>query len=287
VAISLAADCFERATLYCDPAREAVLSWNTRAPGGELYVQILRAHQADGSWLPHAHWSVTGRHSFSAKDGGTIIETDVLQTQQPFDGVRIHAQGVPFDRLALATPEPNPPSTAARQRAIELNVPARSQFVIETERGWCSPASLSMVHAFFGHDLDVATTARAVFDSAYNGTGNWSFNVAFSGSLGLQAFVAYLRNLDHARRFIEHGVPVVLSYSWRGQELPGAPLEHSDGHLAVLRGFDAKGNCLINDPAHDAVRVTYPRDAIEHIWLRNKGVAYLVAPPQLDLAPML
>jgi len=161
-------------------------------------------------------------------------------------------------------------------------VPARSQYV-NAERGWCSPASLSMVHAFFGHDLDVASTARAIFDSAYNGTGNWAFNVAFSGELGLQGVVAYLRNLDHARAFLERGVPVILSYSWRNGELPGAPLDHSDGHIVVLRGFDKDGNPLINDPAHDAIRVTYPREDIEHVWLRNQGVSYIIAPTDIPL----
>jgi len=279
--LTLAGACSEDATLYCEPAREAIVSWNTRAASGELYIQLLRAHQPDGSWLPYAHWSATGRHSFSAKDGDTVIETDVLRTQRPFDGVRIHAKGVEFHRVALATPLRNAPSNPAGT-PIELDVPARSQYVND-ERGWCSPASLSMVHAFFGADHDVASTARAIFDGAYNGTGNWAFNVAFSGELGFQAVVGYLRNLEHAREFLECGVPVIMSYSWRSGELPGAPLEHSDGHIVVLRGFDAKGNCLINDPAQNAVRVAYPREAIERIWMRNKGISYIVAPPDLPL----
>jgi len=286
IPVTLSGACFEDATLYCEPTREAIVSWNTSAPCGELYVQILRAHRPDGSWLPHAHWSSTGRHSFSAKDRDTVIETDVLRTQLPFDGVRVHAKDVQFDRVALATPVQNGPSRATHAPALELDVPRRSQYVGD-ERGWCSPASLSMVHAFFGCDLDVATTARAVFDYAYNGTGNWAFNVAFSGALGLQAVVAYLRNFDQARRLLELDVPVILSYSWRSGELPGAPLAHSDGHMAVLRGFDRDGNCLLNDPAHEAVRVTYPRQELEHIWLRNKGVSYIVAPRELSLAALL
>ncbi|MBV8689432.1 MAG: C39 family peptidase [Candidatus Eremiobacteraeota bacterium] len=273
---------FEDATLYCEPAREAIISWNTRMPSGELYVQLLRAHQPDGSWLPHAHWSASGRHSFSAKDGDTVIETDVLRTQQPFDGVRVHAKGVEFDRIALATPARNGASTKSNEPAIALDVPLRSQYVND-ERGWCSPASLSMVHAYFGHDYDVATTARSVFDYAYNGTGNWAFNVAFSGELGLQGVVAYLSSLEHARSFLEQRIPLILSYSWRRGELPGAPLEHSDGHIVVLRGFDAQGDCLVNDPAQHEIRVTYPREALEHIWLRNKGVCYIVAPPEVAL----
>jgi hypothetical protein len=163
-----------------------------------------------------------------------------------------------------------------------LDVPARSQYVVEEERGWCSPTALSMLHAYFGLDHDVATTARAVFDRAYNGTGNWSFNVAYSGSLGLRAAVVYLRNLEHAQRFIQAGIPLAISYSWKAGELPGAPIEHSDGHLVVLSGFTANGDCAVNDPAAPHVRMVYPRASIDSIWQRNMGIAYAVAPAGLD-----
>lgn len=254
-----------------------MLSWNTQAPEGELFVRILRAHQPHSPWLPHAKWSRTGRHSFSAKDHDVIIETDVITSAQPFDGIEVAAQGVAFALLALATPVRNAPSATYAKPGLRLEVPERSQYVQE-ERGWCSPAALAMINAFYGHDIDVASTARGVFDFAYNGTGNWAFNTAFSGSLGLRAVVAYLRNLDHAARFLTRGIPLALSYSWSGDELPGAPVEHSDGHLVTLCGFDASGDCIINDPAAPGVRVLYPRGAIENIWLRNKGVAYVVAP---------
>ena len=144
-----------------------------------------------------------------------------------------------------------------------------------------------MLNAYFGLDYDVQATARAVFDRAYNGTGNWSFNAAFSGSLGLRAAVVYLRNLEHAQRFIEAGIPIAISYSWSRDELPGAPVEHSDGHLVVLCGFTANGDCAINDPAASNVRAVYPRDAIERIWQRNNGVAYAVAPVGLDFVSIV
>jgi len=264
--------------LFCETAREAVLSWNTLAPEGELFVRILRAHQPDSDWLPHAKWSRTGRHSFSAKDHDLIIETDVVRSSQPFDGMEVTAQGVDFALLALATPTYNTPSAGYAKSGIKLDVPLRTQYV-EQERGWCSPAALSMLNAFHGHDIDVAATARSVFDFAYNGTGNWAFNTAFSGTLGLRAVVAYLRNLDHAAHFLARGIPLGLSYSWNGDELPGAPIEHSDGHLVALCGFNDNGDCLINDPAAPGVAVVYPRAAIENIWQRNKGIAYIVAPP--------
>lgn len=255
-----------------------MLSWNTQTPEGELFVRILRAHQPDSPWLPHAKWSRTGRHSFSAKDHDVIIETDVITSGQPFDGIEAGAQGVDFALLALATPAYNTSSAPYSKPGFQLDVQELSQYVQE-ERGWCSPAALAMINAFHGHDIDVASTARGVFDFAYNGTGNWAFNAAFSGSLGLRAVVAYLRNLDHAASFLARGIPLALSYSWAGDELLGAPLEHSEGHLAVLCGFTDGGDCIVNDPAAPDVRVVYPRAALEKIWLRNKGVAYVVAPP--------
>ena len=177
---------------------------------------------------------------------------------------------------------------------------------IESDAGLHQPRSPSLVYcvrggtsstrasAAYGSDgcarsgaekynaLNSTPSARAVFDGAYNGTGNWTFNVAFSGSLGLRAAVVHVRNLEHAQRFIERGIPLAISYSWKEGELPGAPLEHSDGHLAVLCGFTANGDCAMNDPAAPNVRVVYPRGSIEAIWQRNHGVAYAVAPAGLD-----
>ncbi len=247
----------------------------------------MRAHQPDSPWLPHAKWTSTGRHSFSAKDKDVVIETDVITASQPFDGIEVRAEAVAFDLLALATPTSTIPSNTYTREALELPVPTRSQYVVDGERGWCSAATLCMLHTFYGSDAGVERTAQSVFDSAYNGTGNWAFNVALSGALGLSGVVAYLRNLDHAATFLAHGIPLGLSYSWGGDELPGAPLVHSDGHLVVLRGFTSSGDCIVNDPAAKGVRMVYPREALERVWLRNKGVAFIVARPDIDVETLI
>lgn len=275
------------ATLYFEPAREGVLSWNTFSESGLLEFRLLRAHAPATPWLAHAEWSAEGRRSFSAAHEDVTVEVDVIRTLLPFDGVEVRAPGVEFKAIAFATPVRNEPSMPYMGEARILDVPARSQYVVEGERGWCSASSLSMLNAYHGIDYDVPATARSVFDRAYNGTGNWSFNVAFSGNLGLRAAVVYLRNLDHAQRLIEAGIPIAISYSWTGGELPGAPLEHSDGHLVVLRGFTANGDCAVNDPAAPNVRVVYPRAALERVWLRNKGVAYAIAPVGLDFVSIV
>lgn len=285
--LTLKSDVSEIVTLGFEPAWEGVLSWNTFSESGSISFRLLRAGVAATPWLQHVEWSAEGRQSFSPQHEDVRVDTDVIRSTQPFDGIEVRAPGVAFNLIGFASPVHNSPSLPYIGNARILDVPARSQFIVEGERGWCSPTSLSMLNAYFGLDYTVQDTARAVFDRAYNGTGNWSFNAAFSGSLGLRAAVVYLRNLDQAQRLIEAGIPVAISYSWKGDELPGAPIDHSDGHLVVLTGFTANGDCAINDPAASNLRVVYPRASIEHIWQRNKGVTYAVAPAGLDFVSIV
>ncbi len=268
------------ATLRFEATRSGVISWNTFAPEGKLRFRLMRAGAPASNWYDYAEWHPSGRKSFSAASDreGIRVDTDIIQADQPFDGIELLAEDVDFNLLAFAAPVRTTPSLPYAREALILDVPAYSQFVVDGVRTWCSPTSLAMVNSYHGVGGTVEDTARAVMDRAYNGTGNWSFNVAYSGSLGLRAVVAHLANLDHAQRLIERNLPVVLSYSWRDGELPGAPLEHSEGHLVVLCGFTSSGDCAVNDPAAPGVRVVYPRSAIEALWQRNNGVAYVIAP---------
>ncbi len=280
-------DAQESARLQFEPVRGGVLSWNTLAASGGIEFRLLRAGVPDTPWLDYAEWHPSGSKSFSPDQDGIHVEVDTISAEPLFDGIDVRARDVYFAMVAFSSPSQPRPSLPFARSPVILDVPVRSQYVTENERGWCSPASLSMIHAYYGLDVSVEETARAVFDRAYNGTGNWSFNVAFSGSLGLRGVVGHLRNLDHAQRLIERNVPIAISYSWRDGELPGAPLERSDGHLAVLCGFTANGDCVLNDPAARSVRAVYPRAAIEAIWQRNAGVAYVIAPVGIEYADVL
>ncbi|HEY1977191.1 MAG TPA: C39 family peptidase [Candidatus Baltobacteraceae bacterium] len=277
----------ESARLLLTPSRGGVLSWNTFAPAGRIEFRLLQAHAPATSWMNFAEWHPTGSKSFSPDGGGVHVDVDVLSCDRLFDGIEVRAREVEFNLVAFSAPGRPVPSLPYARGAHILDVPTRSQYVKEGERGWCSAASLSMVNAYHGVDVSVEDTARAIFDRAYNGTGNWSFNAAFSGSLGLRAVVGHFRNLDHAQRLIERNLPLVLSYSWAPGELPGAPIERSDGHLVVLTGFTSTGDCAVNDPAAPHVRAVYPRAAIERIWQRNNGVAFVIAPAGIDYADVL
>jgi hypothetical protein len=274
----------ESARLSFEPTRSGVLSWNTHTESGRLAFRVLRAGHPASDWLDHSEWRPTGAKSFSPEHEGTRADVDVVRATQPFDGIEVRARDVRFDLLAFSSPVRLRPSLPYARDALILDVPVRSQYAsTEGERGWCSPASLSMIHAFHAIDQPVEHTAREVFDRAYNGTGNWAFNVAYSGRLGLRGIVAHLANLDHAQRLIERNLPLAISYSWRDGELPGAPLDRSDGHLAVLCGFTRDGDCAVNDPAAPNVRVVYPRAALEYVWQRNEGVAYPIGLEYADV----
>jgi hypothetical protein len=277
----------ERGRLRFAPVRTGVLSWNTHAEEGRIAFRLLRAGTPDGDWLDHSRWEPGGSTSISATHKGTSVNVDVITAELPFDGIEVSAPGVRFDLIAFSAPV-GPRSHEPAGGAFILDVPQISQYAgARDQRGWCSPTSVAMIHAYHGIVEPLEEVAREVFDRAYNGTGNWSFNVAYSGRIGLRGVVAHLAGFEHARRLVERNLPLAISYSWAEGELDGAPLPHSDGHLAVLCGFTANGDCVLNDPAHPALRVVYPRAQLERLWLRNQGVAYVIAPVGIEYADVL
>jgi hypothetical protein len=268
-----------QALLRVAAATRAVVSWNSDARSGGL---ALAVHRADGSVaepLPYVRWSPRDRRSLDGADAKTRIAVDVVRSDVPFSGISV-TSSVPLDAIAVATPPSSPGRLDAPRRVAPLDVPALSQkvgFVAESAHRWCSPTALAMLLRYHGVAADVATVARAVHDDSYGGTGNWAFNVAYAGSRGLRAVVAYLQGLDHVAAFLEAGLPVAISIAWQRDELPGGPLPHSEGHLIVVRGLNPNV-AIVNDPAHPAVATRYPRAPLDRVFRAHGGVAYLVAP---------
>ncbi|HYZ17650.1 MAG TPA: C39 family peptidase [Candidatus Acidoferrum sp.] len=268
-----------QALLRIPPATRALVSWNGNAPSGGI---ALAVHRTDGSIaepLLYARWSPEERRSLDGGDAHTRIAVDVVRSEIPFSGIGVTST-VELDALAVSIPPPDDARVAVRRRVAVLDVPAFSQTVAghpESTRAWCSPASLAMLLRYHGIKVDVATVARAVFDASYDGTGNWAFNVAYAGARGLRGVVSYLRGLDHVAAFVEASLPVAISIAWNANELPGAPREHSDGHLIVVRGFEPS-SVLVNDPAQPTVVTRYDRAALDRAFRGHGSVAYLVAP---------
>ncbi|GAA4830886.1 C39 family peptidase [Kitasatospora terrestris] len=187
-----------------------------------------------------------------------------------------------------------------------LDVPRRSQEVHTGHcpqydgggEAWAGPACTAMLTAYFGrgpaaddltwldpHDPapDVDFTARAVYDYAYRGCGNWAFNAAYPARWGLLGLVTRLRSLAELERFILAGIPVATAQAARSSELGGYT---SAGNIMVVCGFTPHGDVVVNDPlspTDETVRRTYPRTDFERVWLTGGGVVYLLHPPDHPL----
>ena len=144
-----------------------------------------------------------------------------------------------------------------------------------------------MISLYWGIDAGpceprVRAAVAGVYDWVYDGHGNWPFNTAYAASRGLEAYVARFTSLDQVEPWVEAGVPVIVSFAWGKNDLDGATIPASNGHLAVLVGFDGSGNPIINDPdaaSDDDVQRTYDRTQFETQWLKSSGgTVYLIYP---------
>lgn len=236
------------------------------------------------------------RRSFSEHDGDVRIAVDTIRADRPLCGLHLECD-VPPAALFVATRgwEAHVAVLGGELLAseIDLDVPPLSQYAALDDAppelrakhdALCSPTALTMLLRYYGIAADILSTAAAVYDRAYNGTGNWAFNVAYASRLGLVGCVAYLRDLNHARALLDAGIPLALSIAWEPGELPGAASSRSDGHLVVLRGFSAEGDPLVNDPARPDLRARYPRAAFAAAWLGHGGAAYVLTPPPFPAA---
>lgn len=182
-----------------------------------------------------------------------------------------------------------------------LNVPRSSQMIHRGEypsyggggEAWCSPTTASMLLRFWGvgpsatdyafakkyDDPWVDHAAVNSYDRTYEGTGNWSFTMAYAGRYA-DAYVARIHSLRDAERLIRAGIPVGAAIAYGSGQLDGAPLRSTRGHLVAVVGFTEDGKVVVNDPAATSnanVRRTYTRSQFERAWLGGSGgIAYVV-----------
>lgn len=204
-----------------------------------------------------------------------------------------------------------PTSDPILRHKVQLDVPQFSQNIHKGEYPkfggggavWCSPTSTTMVQYSWGKryqvkkrdlrgieapngDPQVDYAAMHTWDYAYDGAGNWPFNAAYASTYGLDSFVTRLRSLAEIERFVDAGIPVVVSIAFTKEEMPEAGYE-TDGHLMVVRGFTADGDPILNDPASDTnkgVYNVYTRENFERAWQKaSDGIVYIYHPHNVDL----
>ncbi|HET7070173.1 MAG TPA: C39 family peptidase [Nocardioides sp.] len=274
---------------------ELVASWTADTPPESyITVSVLDDHKVHqfGAWSSGERPEARRSHD---RADDPEIDVDIWRPKGGAERyvlfVRMwRAPGTPGPRLrsvgAVVSAGPVRTGTSSPLRRVErvLDVPRLSQMNWKElgGNGWCSPTSVSMVLAHGGTlppttdtgTVDIPRAAREVFDPAYDGTGNWSFNTAWAATLADHAFITRLHDLRDAERFVDVGIPLVASIAYRPGGLKGAPTHGTDGHLVVIRGFTETGDVVTNDPGAPtdrSVRRTYDRGQFERAWLDGSG----------------
>ncbi|HMP84641.1 MAG TPA: peptidase C39 family protein [Verrucomicrobiota bacterium] len=281
---------------------ELIVSWNVRMPTNAGLRVEARANYADYKtrYYTMGLWSVAGsshprQSATGQKDNDGDVLTDTLVLKKPADrfqlrltlngdgrnDVKLTLVGVSLlGSTSLATP--SSPNQKAWGKIIP--VPERSQMAHPDGEKLCSPTAVSMLLGFWSNklkrpelDRDVPEIAAAVFDPNWPGMGNWSFNMAYAGSMaGMRGYVARLNNVRELEDWIAEGVPVGISVCYN--RLRGKSREPS-GHIVVCCGFTENGDVIVNDPGTSKNgRKTFPRANLIDAWSYSKNTVYLVHP---------
>lgn len=286
---------------------EAIPSWQANTPPG-TWTEIEMSALVDGVWTK---WYTLGawmegdqpfqRHSIVGQsDASGYVATDTLILDKSATAVKARVNLYTTDPAVTPTLRKfgftfsNGTDTAgavpSNGLTSALDVPKRSQMVFpDGGEVWCSPTSTSMVMAYWANvtgnsalNIPVPTVVQGVWDYRYDGAGNWPFNTAYASSFGLDGKVVRMSSLAEVQQWTAAGVPVIASIAYKKGALDNSPIPSTDGHLLVIRGFDAAGNVLTNDPAaasDEGVTITYNRLQFEKAWLNNSnGTTYLIYP---------
>ncbi len=269
---------------------DLVASWHADTTGGS-WIEVDVQARGERRWHHLGHWQKgpRPRHRTSV-DNDPEVDTDTWRPSGRAAAYRLRVTLHPstagrapilgrVGAVASAGEVPGTTSEPLRRVKRVLDVPRLSQMAWAEVggKGWCSPTSVSMVLAHAGglpSATDIPAAAREVFDTAYDGTGNWSFNTAWAATLTGHAFVTRLHDLRGAERLVDSGIPVVASVAYPPRGLKGAPTHGTDGHLVVIRGFTDTGDVVTNDPGaptERSVRRTYDRGKFERAWLDGSG----------------
>lgn len=307
------------------PAAELVASWIARTPPGSWLEVELQARTEAGTltrWYCLGRWAEhdgdVHRTSLPGQgDGDADVAVDTLVARRPLTafrarltlygtGARVELLNVMASTAMEQHPRASEPTTSRSLDVPRFSQKAHTGHFPQWDGGgenWCSPTSVAMVMAYWGtgpkpDELDwvppgdpcplVDHAAAGMYDHSYQGTGNWPFSLAYAGRFGLTGCVTRLRSLTELERFIDAGIPVITSQSFKDHELPGAGYGTS-GHLLVVSGFTPSGDVIVNDPAaprDSDVRRVYPRAAFDNVWRRSSGsggIVYVIHPPEIDL----
>jgi len=286
---------------------EVVLSWNAQldqdsylsVEARAIYPEAGTKYFTLGLWSknPARHPRQSVAHQGSA-DGDVSTDTLVLRRPAERLQIRVTVTGESSARTALkfvgisladtnAPPSELPPNQQAWGKLI--SVPERTQMVYPNGKTLCSPTTVSMLMGYWAQtlkrselDSSVPQIVDAIYDSQWQGAGNWPFNMAYAGSFpGMRAYVSRLADVSELESWIAQQLPVGLSVDYDRLRAKGPG---PNGHLVVLVGFTKQGDPIINDPGtSEHVRKVFPRKSLIDAWACSHNTVYLVYPQNAAL----
>ena len=287
---------------------EVVVSWNADLPedaylevaAQAIYPQVTTKYYSLGVWSKN---STRGpRHSQAGqKDADADVSTDTLLLRRPAKDLQVRLtiskpgksskKTLRFLGISLAdsnaTPAPLPPCQEAWGKTVP--VPERTQMIYPNGSALCSPTTVSMILGYWAKtlhrpslDRPVPQVAEAIYDTVWQGTGNWPFNMAYAGSFSqIRAYVSRLSDVAELEAWIARSLPVGLSLDYDRLRAKGPG---PNGHLVVLVGFTETGDPIINDPGtSEHVRKIFPRKNLIDAWACSRNTVYLIYPENATL----
>lgn len=293
------------------PVRECTGSWNiTGGHNGWAEIYLRGADETGWTlWYPLAFWapsgSYVGRFSFSGtEDDAGAVKADYLSFKHPAAKLQMKIRcgsmrtgGVPkinAAHLSWSTERPQSAEGMAPEAYGKVDIqglaPHSQQVYKDGGKVWCSPTCLSMVLKHYRRsnaspEACVREAVSGCWDPIEECHGNWNFNTAWTSSLGYGSFVRRHTRLSQLQGYLERGIPIPMSVSFNngeGRPLANAPIEKTNGHIILLKGFDGEGGALVFDPAansDDEVPRTYSCRELEARWLEASGGACYVVMP--------
>jgi len=162
----------------------------------------------------------------------------------------------------------------------EVNPISQMEQKSPERRRICSPTSLCMALQKLGQEVSLPHVMAEVHDGFANVYGNWLFNVFHAGTYpGIEAYARRFSRLEELKDFVTDQSCVLASIAFEENELPGAALTHTTGHLVLIQGWQ-KNQILVADPAAPnagSVCRAYGKTEFARAWLeRKQGISYIV-----------
>ncbi len=265
------------------PFSELVASWNSKtSPDCDIEVKIRVQSSQWSKWLSYGKWIDQGMNIGSISnqsDDVAKISIDEIICKEKCEAFQFKVvltsknESSPKLRNLYVSLNSNATKRPYNISDIDIEVPTISQMEIPSiGKIICSPTALSMVMNYYGMNTEVIDTSQGCFDNGAGIYGNWSYNVAYAGERGLDAYVKYCNSADDLMKHIQMGIPLVASIKTKDKdELTNAPQAYPSGHLIVIRGFlkGEKDYIIVNDPAAksvDAVKIYYLLEEFLKVW---------------------